>query len=110
MNVTGWQLNGQSPIRDYVDPQWQFVGNAGWTKGSHNVKFGLDYIILRQDHYETQAQSFTFDGGVTDDSRRCGGQQLQPVRVVSARAAVVENGAGDDAADWRRCVGRVALA
>ena len=58
-------LNGTSPIRDYVDPQWQFVGNAGWTKGSHNVKFGFDYILLKQDHYETQVQDFTFNGGVT---------------------------------------------
>ena len=58
-------LNGQSPIRDYVDPQWQMVANAGWTKGSHNVKFGIDYIILHQDHYETQAQAFAFNGGVT---------------------------------------------
>ena len=65
MNVAGWVLNGQSPIRDYVDPQWQMVANAGWTKGSHNVKFGVDYIILQQNHYETQAQSFTFNGGVT---------------------------------------------
>ena len=58
-------MNGQSPIRDYVDPQWQMVANAGWTKGSHNVKFGIDYIILFQDHYETQAQAFAFNGGVT---------------------------------------------
>lgn len=65
MNVQGWTLNGQSPIRDYVDPQWQFVANAGWTKGSHNVKFGVDYIILHQNHYETQAQAFAFNGGVT---------------------------------------------
>ena len=65
MNVQGWTLNGQSPIRDYVDPQWQVVANAGWTKGSHNIKFGVDYIILHQDHYETQAQAFTFNGGVT---------------------------------------------
>ncbi len=65
MNVAGWVLNGTSPIRDYVDPQWQLVANAGWTKGSHNVKFGVDYIILHQNHYETQAQSFTFNGGVT---------------------------------------------
>jgi Carboxypeptidase regulatory-like domain/TonB dependent receptor-like, beta-barrel len=65
MTGTGYTLNGESPIRDYVDPQWQFVANAGWTKGSHNVKFGVDYIILQQDHYETQAQSFAFNGGVT---------------------------------------------
>ena len=65
MTGAGFVLNGQSPIRDYVDPQWQFVGNAGWTKGSHNIKFGVDYIILHQDHYETQAQAFGFNGGVT---------------------------------------------
>ncbi len=65
MTGTGYTLNGESPIRDYVDPQWQMVANAGWTKGSHNVKFGIDYIILFQDHYETQAQAFGFNGGVT---------------------------------------------
>ena len=69
MSVSGWVLNGTSPIRDYVDPQWQLVGNAGWTKGSHNIKFGVDSIILHQNHYETQAQSFTFNGGVTRDPR-----------------------------------------
>ncbi len=60
----GFVLNGTSPIRDYVDPQWQLVANAGWTKGSHNVKFGIDYIILHQNHYETQVGDFTFNGGV----------------------------------------------
>ena len=65
MTGAGFTLTGESPIRDYVDPQWQFVANAGWTKGSHNVKFGVDYIILFQDHYETQAQAFAFNGGVT---------------------------------------------
>jgi len=64
-NVTGWTLNGQSPARDYVDPQWQVEGNAGWTKGSHSIKFGADYINLHQNHYETQAQDFTFNGGST---------------------------------------------
>jgi outer membrane receptor protein involved in Fe transport len=61
----GFTLNGTSPIRDYVDPQWQWVANAGWTKGSHNVKFGIDYILLHQNHYETQVGDFTFNGGVT---------------------------------------------
>jgi hypothetical protein len=65
MTGTGYTITGESPIRDYVDPQWQMVANAGWTKGSHNVKFGIDYIILHQDHYETQAQAFGFNGGVT---------------------------------------------
>jgi TonB dependent receptor len=40
-------------------------GQRRLDEGSHNVKFGIDYIILQQDHYETQAQAFAFDGGVT---------------------------------------------
>jgi hypothetical protein len=64
-NVTGWLLNSLSQVRDYVDPQWQAVGNAGWTKGTHSVKFGIDYSNLHQNHYETQVQDFTFNGGST---------------------------------------------
>ena len=64
-NIAGWTLNGLSQVRDYVDPQWQVVGNFGWTKGSHSVKFGVDYVNLDQNHYETQVQDFTFNGGVT---------------------------------------------
>ena len=29
-------------VFDYLDPQWQYVANAGWNKGTHNVKFGAD--------------------------------------------------------------------
>jgi hypothetical protein len=58
-------LSGSSPIRDYVDPQWEVNGNAGWTHKSHNVKFGFDFQNLHQNHYETQAQSFTFGNGLT---------------------------------------------
>ncbi len=108
MTGAGYVLNGTSPIRDYVDPQWQMVANAGWTKGSHNVKFGIDYIILYQDHYETQAQAFAFNGGVTTVSGRRGRQRLQPVRVLPARHALVEDRAGDDAAARRRRLGRTA--
>ena len=64
-NIAGWTLNGLSQVRDYVDPQWQVVGNFGWTRGSHSVKFGVDYVNLDQNHYETQVQAFTFNGGVT---------------------------------------------
>src|SRR5262245_1612926 len=64
-NVAGWQLNGLSQVRDYVDPQWEIAGNVGWTRAAHNVKFGGDYVNLHQNHYETQVQDFTFNGGST---------------------------------------------
>jgi len=65
ISAGGYTLSGSSPIRDYVDPQWEVNGNAGWTHKSHNVKFGFDFQNLHQNHYETQAQSFTFGNGLT---------------------------------------------
>ena len=52
-------------VFDYLDPQWQFVANASWNKGSHNVKFGFDMHRLHMNHYEITAPSFTFTGGAT---------------------------------------------
>ena len=46
-------------VFDYLDPQWQWVVNAGWNKGVHNVKFGFDVHRLHMNHYEITAPSFT---------------------------------------------------
>ncbi|MBK5290140.1 MAG: TonB-dependent receptor [Acidobacteriia bacterium] len=56
------------------DPQYQYVANFNWTKGSHNVRFGVD--IYRQHLNQTQAEfvggaahgaqgGFTFGGNPT---------------------------------------------
>ena len=50
---------------DYLDPQWQWVVNAGWNKGAHNGKFGFDVHRLHMNHYEITAPSFTFTGGAS---------------------------------------------
>jgi Carboxypeptidase regulatory-like domain/TonB dependent receptor-like, beta-barrel len=52
-------------VFDYLDPQWQWVMNAGWNKGVHNVKFGIDIHRLHMNHYEITAPSFTFSGGAS---------------------------------------------
>ena len=39
--------------------------NAGWNKGAHNVKFGIDVHRLHMNHYEITAPSFNFTGGAT---------------------------------------------
>ena len=52
-------------VFDYLDPQWQWVMNAGWNKGVHNIKFGVDVHRLHMNHYEITAPSFTFSGGAT---------------------------------------------
>jgi hypothetical protein len=64
-NMGGWGLVTPSQMRDYADNQIQFSGNAGWTKGTHNVKFGFDVQRNYLNHYETQVPVFTFNGGAT---------------------------------------------
>jgi hypothetical protein len=61
----GWGLVTPSQFRDYGDNQMSWAGNAGWTKGTHNVKFGFDFNKMYLNHYETQAPTFTFNGGAT---------------------------------------------
>jgi hypothetical protein len=64
-NMGGWGLVTPSQMRDYADNQMQFSANAGWTKGTHNVKFGFDAQHNYLNHYETQVPVFTFNGGAT---------------------------------------------
>lgn len=61
----GWAMVTPSQFRDYGDNQISWAGNAGWTKGAHNVKFGFDLNKMYLNHYETQAGTFTFNGGAT---------------------------------------------
>ena len=66
----GWSSYGNgirvndntASVFDYLDPQWQWVMNAGWNKGVHNVKFGVDVHRLHMNHYEITAPSFNFTG------------------------------------------------
>ena len=64
-NLGGWALVTPSQMRDYSDNQLQWSGNAGWTKGTHNVKFGFDINRMLLNHYETAVPTFTFNGGET---------------------------------------------
>ena len=64
-NMGGWALTTPSQMRDYADNQIQWSANAGWTKGTHNVKFGFDIQRNYLNHYETQVPVFTFNGGAT---------------------------------------------
>jgi len=61
-----WAPLGNSPMRDYLDHSVSSVANAGWTKGTHNVKFGADINRQHLNHYETSSvPTFTFNGGAT---------------------------------------------
>jgi len=36
------------------DPQWQYVANANWTKGSHNIRFGTDIYYQNLNHNQPE--------------------------------------------------------
>jgi hypothetical protein len=36
------------------DPQFQYVANANWLKGSHNIRFGMDLYHLRLNHTQPE--------------------------------------------------------
>lgn len=45
------------------DPQSQYVANANWTKGSHNIRFGMDLYFLALNH--TQPEFAGANGGAS---------------------------------------------
>ena len=58
------------------DPQFQYVANANWTKGTHNVRFGIDFANMNLNHTQPEftgsnfgaAGGFGFSGGPTQIS------------------------------------------
>ena len=36
------------------DPQWQYVTNANWTKGNHNIRFGFDFYKQNLNHNQPE--------------------------------------------------------
>ena len=61
--------------------------NAGWNKGAHNVKFGVDVHRLHMNHYEITAPSFNFTGGATALNGGVGAEPVQRIRRFPARPA-----------------------
>lgn len=55
----------------YRDNQFQYGANAGWTKGSHNLRWGTDLARQHMNHFQPEVGShgprgaFNFGGGVT---------------------------------------------
>ena len=71
--VTGYETVGNPGSATpyfWHDNEWQYNANATWTKGGHNLRFGLD--VSRQDMNHLTAEqgagprgTFQFTGGVT---------------------------------------------
>jgi carboxypeptidase family protein/TonB-dependent receptor-like protein len=66
-SVTSYANFGKanSPIY-YLDPAYEYVANANWIKGAHNIRFGGNISRQMMDNFEVQgAGAFSFSGGST---------------------------------------------
>ena len=67
--LPGFEISGFAPFgstENYMpyyrnDPQFQYVANANWLKGSHNLRFGFDIYHLQLNH--TQPEFAGANGG-----------------------------------------------
>jgi hypothetical protein len=58
----GFEISGFAPFgstETYMpyyrnDPQFQYVANANWMRGSHNIRFGMDIYHLRLNHTQPE--------------------------------------------------------
>ncbi|MBI3207652.1 MAG: TonB-dependent receptor [Candidatus Solibacter usitatus] len=68
----GAQGNGSRPFYNR-DPRYQYVANATWTKGAHQIRFGFDSSFQQLNHTQVEfvgalhgaSGGFTFAGGPT---------------------------------------------
>lgn len=68
-NVSSYTAFGKYPDAPvyYFDPAYDYVANANWIKGNHNIGFGVDIAKIDNNNWElgTNGGSFTFAGGPT---------------------------------------------
>jgi hypothetical protein len=70
------------------DPQWQYVANANWTRGKHNIRFGLDFYLQHLNHNQPEvsgsgnnpaAGGFHFTQGITQTRGGPGGNDYNAI-------------------------------
>lgn len=62
--ITGFEAFGnQDTVLPYfrTDPQSQYVANLNWTKGTHNIRFGMDIYRLALNHSQMEFPNNTSD-------------------------------------------------
>jgi hypothetical protein len=56
--------NNWSPV-ERNDRVYTYAANFNWTKGAHNIRFGLDYIQHQMNHWQPELGSYSPRGGFT---------------------------------------------
>ena len=75
-----------------ADPQHQFVANGNWTKGSHNVRFGMDLYFQALNHNQPEM------AGAVGGSQ--GGFEFAQSITRSRGAATAQDSRGTDYNTW----------
>jgi hypothetical protein len=66
LNFTTYSSYGKvSGALTYEDPVFEYTTNANWTKGTHNIRFGMDISQQHMNHYSVALTQLTFGGGLT---------------------------------------------
>lgn len=64
--VSNFVTMGESWVPlEYVEPTWEYTGNATKIKGSHTIRFGSDYTFFNPRLRATSIIYFSFNGNVT---------------------------------------------
>ena len=64
--ITDFVTIGMSyPALEYMQPQYEFVGNISKIKGSHTIRAGFDAFYQYPNHIEIRDNSYYFDGSST---------------------------------------------
>jgi hypothetical protein len=64
--ITDYVPMGMSyPALEYMQPQYEYVGNVSKIKGSHTIRAGFDAFYQYPDHIEIRDNSYFFDGSST---------------------------------------------
>lgn len=85
--ISGFEAFGnQDTVLPYFrhDPQSQYVANFNWTKGSHNIRFGLDLYRLALNHTQPE---FPSAGSATAAGRFNFGQGPTQLSTINAAGA-----------------------
>ncbi|MFN7923240.1 MAG: TonB-dependent receptor [Bryobacteraceae bacterium] len=70
-NINGYtslgNTNNWSPV-ERNDRSFTYSGNANWTKGAHNLRFGIDLIQHAMNHWQPEIGSYSPRGGLNFNS------------------------------------------
>jgi hypothetical protein len=84
VNVPGYSFTGREPFSyvQRIEKRWEFLDNFSWTKGNHNIKFGVDYNFL------PLTANFTVNfGGVYDFGQVAVSSVAPPLNPIQAYGA-----------------------